>query len=191
MSIINYDVRTRIERALKQRMYLLEATRIDSENWFFRVEGSVGVIYDVSIAKELKCSCPDFKRKDTICKHIYFILIRIFKLTAPLNPKTNIFIPGIDKKFTEILKNRLIKEDIPENIIEISGKNCAICYEDYQENIDIGSKVIKCQRCSNVFHNECMNIWLKKGSTCPLCRVLWFGSFGSSEKPNNEFQKFL
>lgn len=42
---------------------------------------------------------------------------------------------------------------------------CIICFHNirwYQQ---------KTLRCGHTFHRKCLNIWLKKKETCPICRT--------------------
>lgn len=44
-------------------------------------------------------------------------------------------------------------------------ENCAICYN----SIDEGQKIAKIQ-CIHKFHTSCLNKWIKKRQSCPLCQ---------------------
>ena len=186
----SYDPK-RLERALKQRMYLLGSEKISENNWSFQVEGFTGNNYNVLFKKSgLKCTCPDSKKPHNICKHVYFIMVRILKERVELLQRnTNVFetFNDIDEKFSKILDNRIkdpLKSQESQEHFNILGKSCAICYEGY-EDLEQGSEVLtKCPKCSNVFHLECMTIWLRRGSTCPLCRNPW------SYIIHDEFAKF-
>merc|ERR1712196_342046 len=53
---------------------------------------------------------------------------------------------------------------------EVSGRiasrelrNCAVCQEAF------GAKAVRLP-CRHYFHKECVAPWLRKSSTCPLCR---------------------
>lgn len=44
---------------------------------------------------------------------------------------------------------------------------CAICLGDYQEK-----EVLRIMpKCGHSFHLSCIDIWLRKQSTCPVCRL--------------------
>jgi len=45
-------------------------------------------------------------------------------------------------------------------------KACSICIEDYKE--DDGLRILPC---SHMFHAECIDMWLAKQTTCPLCKL--------------------
>jgi len=201
-------IKQRIERALKQRMYLINATMIAENDWAFVVEGSTGLHYNVLINNKLSCSCKDFETRSLICKHIYFIIARVLKnsdLIKCLNDEDNrdyrhsyghghghghgpnicLFSLklNLNEQFNEILNPRLQKKQthIDINVTDINDV-CSICYENYV----LEDKVIKCIHCNNYFHDGCISIWLKSSvkCTCPLCRQLWKTS-------SDEFCKFV
>ncbi|KAL3320623.1 cytochrome c oxidase subunit 1 [Cichlidogyrus casuarinus] len=43
---------------------------------------------------------------------------------------------------------------------------CMICLETYS-----GDSVLRELRCQHDFHADCVDIWLKRNATCPLCRT--------------------
>jgi hypothetical protein len=47
---------------------------------------------------------------------------------------------------------------------------CAVCLGDYQKNEVLRQLPV----CSHIFHKDCVDEWLVKNSTCPLCRTLLF-----------------
>ena len=48
-----------------------------------------------------------------------------------------------------------------------SSPYCTICLEDAAE----GEKMRRITACSHCFHVDCIDPWLMKKSTCPLCRA--------------------
>ena len=66
----------RLERALSQRMFLLDRTSGQDENGYlmetFNLAGTTGNIYEVQISRTPRCSCPDAK-KGNQCKHIIYV----------------------------------------------------------------------------------------------------------------------
>ena len=65
-------------------MYLVQCEELASDwqaqeippSCDFVVAGSTGNIYTVQIANIPTCTCPDFLRKQDLCKHIFFVLLK-------------------------------------------------------------------------------------------------------------------
>ena len=181
MSEKNKAIRDRIEKALKQRMYLINASMISENNWKFIVEGSTGIHYDVLINNKLSCSCKDFTTRHLICKHIYFIIVRVLKnsdlieLVNGQGPNICIFSLklNLNENFNKILNPRFKNNKETFNVMDIMDV-CSICYENYVKE-DV---LVKCGLCNNYFHDECISRWLKSATkcTCPLCREMWISN---------------
>jgi len=150
----NTPFEERVERAMNQRIHLMNYSKNDL-SYMFEVQGTTGSTYNVEISNCIKCSCIDFKIRKKICKHIIFIVCKVYKLKI-FNDDPNINIlsnfDGID------LNNCVMKQK--------SAGDCAICFD----STDDGKK---CNTCIGIFHQECINIWLKINRTCPYCRGLW------------------
>ena len=166
-------VSTRKERALYQRMFLMNAFYNDKDLWKFTVKGHSGTNYHISLTPMgMKCSCPDYTRRQKLCKHLYFIIGRIAQdmtILDALDDKCifiNVF--RINPKLSNLLKTKLRNrmEDIGENINPDRDTNCSICFERMK-------KCPRCSYCQNMFHKECINLWLAKNRNCPLCRKSW------------------
>ena len=66
------------------------------------------------------------------------------------------------KHINEVLKNYIyIKKDD-----EIIGKKCLICMDEFKHKEY--KRILP--RCKHYFHKKCIDKWLKKNSTCPICR---------------------
>jgi hypothetical protein len=49
---------------------------------------------------------------------------------------------------------------VPEN------EECIICFAEYEMH----DKLIKFPMCEHKYHAECLDVWLKKENSCPMCR---------------------
>lgn len=145
----------RIQRAVAERIYV-----VSSANQVYRVMGSRGTVYRVNLNESSwvasRCSCPDFSRRHQLCKHIFYILLRVQHLSSD-----------------EVVKGCLSTKSIPlPEIQEVSGQDCAICYDV----ITPEEKVKWCEECNKPFHESCSKVWkthcIKRRIpvTCPLCR---------------------
>jgi Ring finger domain len=152
----------RKDRALTQRLYLLSSNKISEESWTYEVEGSTGNHYNVSFEYDkVRCTCFDFCTRHRNCKHIYFIVGKVLGKMDLLeildsNPNFDVF-----KSRISFESRNFFSED--------NGGTCSICFEDYVK----GDKLTKCRVCKQCFHNQCIKVWLKHKSSCPLCRGNW------------------
>ena len=175
---------TRKQRGLMERIYLLEA-KLESNKWNLSVKGSSKKIYQIILSKNKAiCGCMDFYVRQNVCKHMYFILGKILKNTQILG-KINT-VKNINENFNKIsnaLKNRLKNHiSCEKNIKYDDNETCCICFEEFgKEDVD------QCKlTCKNVFHSNCINLWLSKNNSCPLCRATWVDS--NSDDPLEEFK---
>ena len=131
------------------------------------------------------CSCADHKfnsrKKNTICKHICFIVCKVLKVLQPYFFETKVLIPlhltTLLGKFTDnsdfwkdvklVVKSNDITIDnfkiFPEHIHD----TCTFCYDD-MTNAD-KPKAVSCPLCKHCFHDECMDVWLESQSKCSFC----------------------
>tara|TARA_B100000524_G_C23476007_1_gene307902 strand:- start:210 stop:638 length:429 start_codon:yes stop_codon:yes gene_type:complete len=72
----------------------------------------------------------------------------------------------------EILDKSTVNDEMLEyNIIENGQKNnedrlCTICQEDLNNELF----AVKIEKCGHYFHKNCIDNWLIRSNTCPLCR---------------------
>lgn len=84
------DTQSRIERALSQRMFLVDRLDAAGGAWGgeavrqrFSVLGSTGNVYTVTIGDAgNSCTCPDNSRSRGRCKHALFVLLKVLKVPA-------------------------------------------------------------------------------------------------------------
>ncbi|CAJ1452908.1 unnamed protein product [Effrenium voratum] len=75
----------RIDRALMQRLYLLQMQRQDGgRGATFKVLGSTGNVYTVDFGIRPGCDCPDFLKGRGLCKHVLFIWLRVLRVPEDL-----------------------------------------------------------------------------------------------------------
>lgn len=165
-----FDIRA--ERAKTQKLYLINRN-VDNDSATFDVMGSRGVSYVVELSGVPSCTCPDHETRGTRCKHILFILIRIFNLADPYQKKfTDEEIKGYLKRYKDNVKKLNVKVNIANGQIEVDIKglddDCAICLDPVQN----GEKYLYCKRsCGRCLHSDCFDMYSKhKHSTkCVYC----------------------
>lgn len=182
---------SRKERAFKQQIFLLSMDPITKEyERIFKVVGTTGNIYTVEINGNPKCSCPDCCLNGNICKHIYFILLRVMKMnenvksTYNMEQLTNMF-NNIPKFITDnVIYNEKAKVEfekiINSNTIHTKQVEqklddvCPICLENIDDNKDTDF----CKYgCGKSVHKFCFDIWRSNHDNalrCLFCRHEWY-----------------
>lgn len=89
-----------------------------------------------------------------VCWYISFALLRSHWRDRRLQHRVQVWRTRIMKEFGEILVNTN------------SDWTCSICLDGYQE----GEKATALPTCRHQFHSECLQVWLLRMSTCPVCR---------------------
>ncbi|XP_021594498.1 RING-H2 finger protein ATL16 [Manihot esculenta] len=75
-----------------------------------------------------------------------------------------------ESKFIDRLLPSVKYEEDEE--IKLKYEDCAICLNDYRD----GELCRIFPMCKHMFHSDCIDIWLEKSLTCPICRQYVFGS---------------
>lgn len=70
---------------------------------------------------------------------------------------------GLD---ASVLKSLPVFVYTPKTDPETNPKECAVCLSEFEEN-ETGRLLPKC---NHSFHTDCIDMWFKSHSTCPLCR---------------------
>ena len=173
----------RKERGKHQNLYLIERlAETDELIRSYIIMGSSGNVYTVAIKNDPSCTCPDFQTRGRRCKHIYFVLIRIMKVTNEdktiysNTDLTKMFknIPAITNnlmadssiktKYNKINNNEQVKQKSTDDL-------CPICLDDLENDEPIDYCKFSCGKS---VHVECFNMWTKtKGQTCVYCRHNW------------------
>lgn len=73
---------TRANRSMSDRLYIVGSSLVSTnEGFVYRIMGTTGNIYDVCQTRLdgfYKCTCPDFQRRHRPCKHIGFVVFKVF-----------------------------------------------------------------------------------------------------------------
>ena len=178
---------TRKERALKQPIYLLKMKNITNPHKReFVVVGTTGNKYNVIIDHNPHCDCPDVQN---ICKHIYFIMLKIMKKSGnvkqsytdkqleqmfnsmPTFISQNVaYNKAAQTTFSTIVQSSINSKKIVKQCLNDS---CPICLDD----IPIANKnVIFCKYgCGKSVHKQCFSIWTKNSdkNICLFCMCDW------------------
>ncbi|KAG8363258.1 hypothetical protein BUALT_Bualt19G0003500 [Buddleja alternifolia] len=83
--------------------------------------------------------------------------------TAP--PQSSI--GGLDDSKINSLTQLVVLSENRRNL-EPDSNTCSICLESYEPQ-DLLRSIAKCEHC---FHADCIELWLKKNRTCPVCRMI-------------------
>mgnify|MGYP000914489915 CR=1 FL=1 len=178
-------------RGMTQPIYLInfDAQKENIVSKKFTVLGTTGSVYTVNINQKPTCTCFDFKRRKSRCKHIYFILTRVMKVPQENEDIVEFSPEQVEQMFTnmqEIAKSVYINDDLKKMYNIMSAQNiaenktvpmkdeefCPICL-DY---VNCGEPIDYCKyACGNPVHVNCFKMWTKgkKEITCVLCRSKW------------------
>jgi len=159
------------------RIYLIDITKKSNEI-IFTVEDHFQNYEVVLDNNSMKCSCPMYRNKICVCKHIKFILEKIDQIDKKsksyneLGTTSKIFYIDIKKQLDPSKfksdSNPRYKEYKILHDNDYSGK-CCICLQK------LDKKIIRCKHCNKYYHDECIYGWLRYGiaCTCPNCREQW------------------
>ncbi|KAI7904525.1 uncharacterized protein BX663DRAFT_502686 [Cokeromyces recurvatus] len=191
------DMRARVVRALKQKMFILsrELDSNDDSVEKFDVLGSIGNCYTVKIGQTISCTCMDNRMRRRHCKHILMILFKVYRLpsSSPLyhTLKTTreqrliarsthalvdptVLVPAtIRQRILNLTHEKhpdvvVIDDEEKTSRRPLDTSDCPICFEVFEEaKID---HIVFCQVCGNNIHDECFNMWKQsKGARNVSC----------------------
>lgn len=176
----------RLVNALVQKLYYIEEVVISNNKKEYKIMGSTGNVYTVTISKKSECTCPDYKMRRIRCKHICFVLVRILKvndkylLLKSFTPDNLVDIfskASIDrsfvipdeskKKYDELINKPVVDNDNRKE----NDDMCPICLDDI---VDLNLAYYCKKSCGKNVHIECFDMWAKnKGRVCVFCNTLW------------------
>lgn len=166
----------RFERGIRQNLFVFnfDTSQSDENILTFQIHGTSQTIYDVLFDNnEVSCTCMDFKIRHLYCKHIYFIIGKIGKLS--LNQIENIMencavvqTRNQKQKSLSTILHRIVKA-LQKSIKQFkngNGETCCVCID----RMDPVETCMECENCKNKFHKICLLSWINEKRGCPLCR---------------------
>ncbi|KAK4419941.1 hypothetical protein Salat_2407000 [Sesamum alatum] len=186
----------RVIRAIRHRLRLLHR----SDSLFF-ILGATGNVYTVNISATPSCTCPD---RAAPCKHILFVFIRV--LGVPLDDsclwRRTLRPCQLNRLLNlptscEALAGAAVREIFHQlffqargaasgsrrpDVVADGGTTCPVCLECMGRE----ERVVACNTCKNVIHEECFLAWKRscrrRSATCVLCRARWRNGGDDQEK---------
>lgn len=174
------DVR---ERALTQRMFVLDRQRAESDpespSETISLAGTTGNIYTITVDKVPTCDCPH-ARKGNQCKHIVYVLSRVLRAPAELEYQLAFLSSELKDIFARAppLPSETARNDEKDGNRKPVEGECPICCNDFDPKSS--ESIVYCKAaCGNNIHKDCFGQWAatKTGQTitCPFCRSPWQG----------------
>ncbi len=158
---------TRKDRGIKQKFYLINITKTEEENtWSIVLEGLTNR-YTVNLSPDtINCNCPDYVHRGQICKHLFFIILKIAGCYEILLDHDIIAFKKIKndnfEKLDQKIKKKLQEYKDTNDLNNPSKKQkiayeCLICFEE----INSDQNELECtSQCHKHFHKSCLQKWL-------------------------------
>ena len=122
------------------------------------------ISYIITIVPEIKCQCCNY---GTICYHILYVLIEIYRLTD-LNilyfHKTYQKFIDLHQKQNDVNINKTLMDYITTDVLD---HNCGVCLC----KIKIRDDLFECRECRKYAHSKCINKWFQKSKSCIYCKA--------------------
>lgn len=169
---------SRLTKASNDKLYYIDSEKQTDIKKIYKIMGSTGNIYNVTLSTQIKCSCPDFIYRHKRCKHIYFVIIKMFKLQdvdkdnytknelSELINRQDIT-NGVTINNELLNKYKKIKDGKVQEIIPQTDDSCPICLDD----ITNGDTYIFCKySCGKCVHEDCYTHWTtNREKKCVFC----------------------
>jgi hypothetical protein len=101
------------------------------------------------------------------CLFTTAMICRFFKGVCFNNNNNRIYDSDIEARLipnlSQIDKKTISYEELLNND---EDNDCTICLEEFNND----EEIIKL-KCNHFFHSKCIDDWIKKNQSCPLCRV--------------------
>lgn len=166
-------------KVIDRTTILLGLDGIDGFHIKFSILGNTGKVYSVIFNLEtnkinqsddaVSCTCPYFSTHNEVCKHIYLVYIKVFRII----PEIISSLPELSLEQRRLLVNlykNYVSENITPPITSIESRSgpddeCPVCFDKL-----VGTRTYVCHKCRNSIHNDCIREVIKYNKHCPLCR---------------------
>eukprot|EP00913_Durusdinium_trenchii_P003299 g3053.t1 len=133
-------VKERIERAKEHRLLLVNLKVVERGEIAAAVVGHTGNVYDVRVGARVLCTCLDFVKARSACKHLLFLFLRVFQLP---DDDPRLWQRALLARELSELRHRLETLDLtevqaPEHVVsasrapvlrEAAGRPCPVCFD--------------------------------------------------------------
>lgn len=148
----------RLRRAMNEKSMKVLSFEITDDVLSFEVCGSTENEYTICFSNDqFTCTCPDFVKRRTFCKHVYLVFLKILQIVPNIDTSGNtIDTTHVRQKFEEYRSRPIEMREAQE---------CPICFDDFDRPPFV------CTACRNGFHRACIDEIISRGhSGCPMCR---------------------
>lgn len=172
----------RKSRGVTQKLYLVETIEKTKEcEREYLVMGSTGNVYSVLITNKSTCTCPDFKKRESRCKHIFFVLMKIMQVEDPdQDVYSNDELIDMFKRIPKVTDILCVSKEVKKKYENLKNKNitekdlddmCPICLDELENGTDLCHCRFSCGR---HVHVECFEMIMKnKKKYCIYCKQSW------------------
>lgn len=159
-------VKERIERAKEHRLLLVNLKVVERGEIAAAVVGHTGNVYDVRVGARVLCTCLDFVKARSACKHLLFLFLRVFQLP---DDDPRLWQRALLARELSELRHRLETLDLtevqaPEHVVsasrapvlrEAAGRPCPVCFDPV---VHLAGSCC-CAGCGRNLHAECLEQW--------------------------------
>jgi cysteinyl-tRNA synthetase len=128
-------------------------------NDFFAIPIDINIINTIeSMLEELQNNTNIFNMDNSEENIIHLDIV--FETNDHLEENINYF------KYCKDIDDKICKSVKIKKNDDILGTSCLICMDEYKE----GTFKRLLPKCKHCFHKKCIDKWLKKNASCPVCR---------------------
>jgi hypothetical protein len=184
----------RKSRGKEQKIFLIMTHEYENDDMerSYAVMGTTGNVYTVTIKNKPTCTCPDFTIREKRCKHIYFVLTRIMKVSEDREDIDTYSDDDLIDMFSKIphITDNLRVESSKLDLYKSMKKNkngevtmkeiteedlCPICLDEMYE---CGEEITYCKySCGACIHRKCFDMFNSKQTgdiKCLYCHKIWY-----------------
>ncbi|KAK0107138.1 hypothetical protein ONS95_003844 [Cadophora gregata] len=185
----------RLQRVTTQRMFLIDREKGVGEDGEcpeekFDIAGSTGNIYQVTISKVPRCTCPDAGNGNQ-CKHIIYVMVNVLRAREDLAYQLALLSTELIEIFANAPVTPQSSDSAPSTATDTGGSrkpvegDCPVCVMEFDES-DKSEEILWCKgACGNNIHRQCFEQWArsKPGPVkCVYCRTPWKGDEDSLKR---------
>ncbi len=186
----------RKERGKAKNIFLIQTHEYDPKikERKYDIMGTTKNVYTVMINKVSTCTCPDYKQRHKRCKHIYFVLTQIMKVSAEredIESYNNEELDDMFNKIPMITENLRVNAQCLQKYLckrnkkgEIEMKNvseddlCPVCLGDMMDESE--EKTYCRYSCGSCIHTKCFAMFNSQREIikCLFCQKDWVSEKG-------------